>query len=91
MKRVHEWDQPWKKKEPGKRINQKQKKTEQIFDHQRAAMEGINQSVVFVCHKELLKPGLYWNFTVKMRFPLRYEEIKERVKAAFPELHWEDS
>ena len=91
MKRVHEWDEPWKKKEKT-RLNQKRRVSEALYEQQREHMEAVStQHVVFVCHKELLLPGLFKNFTVKMKIPLRYEEIKMRVKAAFPELHWEES
>ena len=91
VKRVHEWDEPWKKKEKN-RLNEKKRVSQNLYDQQRELMEvSSTQHVRFTCHKELLLPGLYRNFTVKVKIPLRYEEIKERVKAAFPELHWEES
>lgn len=92
MKRVHEWEEPWKKKEPGSRLSARALKDQKAMERQREDMDhNMIQHVVFVCHKELLMPGLFKNFTVKMRIPLRYEEIRKRVIAAFPELHWEES
>lgn len=92
MKRVHEWDEPWKKKEPGSRLSSRAVKDQRAIEKQRHEMDlAATQHVVFVCHKELLLPGLFKSFTVKIKNPLRYEEIKKRVMLAFPELHWEES
>jgi len=90
VKKVHEWDDSWKRKEPRSRLSASAVKDQRIMERQREQMENT-QNVVFVCHKAMLFPGLFKSFTVKMRIPLRYEEIRKRVMDAFPGLHWEES
>lgn len=91
VKRMHDWEEPWKKKEPGSRLSQRALKDQKAMDRQRSQMEDI-QHVTIICHKELLVlPGLFKSFTVKVKQPLRKDEIDQRMRAAFPELTWEES
>lgn len=96
MKRIKEWKEPWKKREPGARLSDKTKESEWHFQKQRERMEkeyGKNpQKVVIICNKQILLPsGMFKSFTVKLRYPLTQEEFNERMRAAFPELKWEES
>jgi len=51
-----------------------------------------SQRVKIYCNKNLfLLPGLFTSFTVKLRIPMRESEFSERMRAAFPELKWEES
>ena len=90
LKKLKEWEEPWKKKEPGARLSKKAKKTQAHFKMQRRKMERIHkQKVTIICHKALLlPPGLFKSFTVKVNIPLRQDEINKRMAAAFPELEW---
>ncbi len=92
MEQVKKWKEPWKKKEFGARLSKKALKDQSIGAHQRLKMQrAVTQRIRIVCHKELLLPGLFKSFVVKMKLPLRKDEIDERMKAAFPELSWEES
>ena len=91
MKRVHDWEEPWKKKEPGSRLSERALNDQKAMNRQRAHMEKL-QKVTIICHKELLVlPGLFKSFTVKVKQPLRKDEIDQRMRVAFPELTWEES
>ena len=92
-KRLKDYEEPWKKKEPGARLSKKAQESEKHFDAQRKKMERIHsQKVKIICHKALLlPPGLFKSFTVKMNIPLRKDEIDKRMAAAFPELEWGES
>lgn len=88
-------DEHWKRKEPGSRLSQKAQESEWHFQKQREKMErdhgGQPQQLKIICEKNLLLPyGLFKSFVVKVRYPLSQEEFEERMKAAFPELSWED-
>ena len=89
---IKKWKEPWKKKELGARLSKRALKDGKIMDQQRSKMKkAATQKIVFVCHKQLAFPGLYKKFTVIAKIPLRKEEIDERMRAAFPELDWEES
>ena len=93
MKNLKDWEEAWKKKEPGARLSKKAKKSQAHFDMQREKMERIHtQKVKIICHKALLlPPGLFKSFTVKVNIPLRRDEIDKRMAAAFPECEWGES
>lgn len=92
MKRVKKSEEPWKKKEPGGRVSQRSAVQRAHSVMERAEMEeSATQKVTIVINKSLLAlPGQYYSFTVKMKNPLRKDEIDEKMKAAFPELEWEE-
>lgn len=89
MNRLKDWEEPWKKKEPGGRLSKKAKESQEHFQKQREKMERIHtQKVTIICEKSLMSPGLYKIFKVKLNIPLRKKEIDERMAAAFPECKW---
>ena len=92
MKRVKEWKEPWKKKEPNARLSNRALKDERIGKKQRSRMERLaTLRVRITCHKSLfLMPGLFRSFNVQVSIPMRESEFMERMKAAFPELKWEE-
>lgn len=95
LKRIKEYKEPWKKKEPKSRLSSKAQEAEWHFQKQREKMEkelGKNpQSVRIECHASILLPsGMFKSFTVKVRYPLSQHEFNERIRAAFPELKWEE-
>lgn len=93
MKKLKDFEEPWKKKEPGARLSKKARESQNHFEMQRRKMERIHtQRVKIVCHKALLlPPGLYKSFTVRVNIPLRKAEIEKRMAAAFPECEWGES
>jgi len=92
MKQIKEWKEPWKRKEPGVRLSQKEKRHQSHYEQQRSHMEAVStQKVKIYCNKNVfLPPGLFTSFTVKVKIPLRESEFMERMRAAFPELRWEE-
>ena len=90
---VKEWEEPWKKKEPGGRLSKKALKDQRVIERQSSHMEKVNtQKVRIYCNKNIFNmPGLFTSFTVKVKIPLREPEIMERMRTAFPELKWEES
>lgn len=89
---VKKWKEPWKKQEPGGRVSQREAVHRAHSTIERAQMEeSITQKVTIIINKNLLLPGQYYSFTVKMKNPMRKDEIDERMRAAFPELEWEES
>lgn len=90
MKRIKEYNEPWKKKEPGARLSARAQKDQQICQKQRSEMDDSQHVKVF-CNREFFREsGLFYSFSVHMKIPLRKQEIDQRMKAAFPELKWED-
>ena len=92
---VKEWKEPWKKKEPKARLSSKTKENEWHFQKQREKMERKYgkqpQKVLIICNKNMLLPsGMFKSFTVKVRYPLSQKEFNEKMRAAFPELRWEE-
>lgn len=87
---MHHWkgNEPWKKKEPGARLNQKQ-----LNSNRRAVKEQISmeeqtaQQVRVIFEKTKL-----WNMehfhtvVISMRNPLSKKEFMERMQKAFPNL-----
>lgn len=91
-KDIKKWKEPWKKKEFGARMSDKAHKDQRIMNTQSNEMKkAASQHVTIICHHQLLFPGIFRTYTVKLKIPLRKEEIDERMKAAFPELKWESS
>jgi len=96
VNRIKKYKEQWKKKEPGARLSSKAKKSAFHFEKQREKMEkkyGKNpQTIIIICNKNMFLPhGLFKSFTVKVRYPLSQDEFNERMRAAFPELKWEES
>lgn len=91
MKKIFESEEPWKKKEPGARLSQKAVKDQRAMERQRRRTErALTQQLIIECNKDLFgTPGLYKSFTLRVKIPLRKDEIENRMKAAFPELPWE--
>ncbi len=90
---VQKWKEPWKKKEPKSRLSKKALKNQKAIESQRSHTKRANtQKVRIYCNKNIFNmPGLFTSFTVKVKIPLREPEIIKRMKAAFPELKWEES
>lgn len=56
------------------------------------AERNYSQRVKIYCNKSLmLLPGQFKSFTVKVKIPLTEDEFYRRMRAAFPELPWEES
>lgn len=92
VEKIHKSKEPWKKKEPGARLSNKAVKDQKAIERQSSQMERrATQRVRIYCNKNIFNmPGLFTSFTVKVKIPLREPEIMERMKAAFPELKWEE-
>ena len=90
---VKEWKEPWKKKEFGARLSKRALKDQQLGDKQRNRMKkAATQDIKIEFHRALLgTPGLFKVFTLKMKIPLRMEEIEEKMKLAFPEVTGRES
>lgn len=96
MKQIKKWKEPWKKKEPGSRLSSKNHESDWHFQKQREKMEreyGNNpQELKIVFNKSMFLPvGMFKSITLKVRYPLSEDEFNERIRAAFPELKWEES
>jgi hypothetical protein len=92
MKKVKKYKEPWKKKEPGARGSMKTKVQKAHSVIERAKMEeAASQEVTIIINKSLLAlPGQYKSFTVKLRNPMRKDEIDTRMKNAFPDYIWRE-
>ena len=90
MKRIKEYKEPWKKKEPGARLSARAQKDRMICQKQRNEMEKSQDVKIILKRPFFNESGLFYSFTVNMEIPLRKEEIDQRMKAAFPELTWRD-
>jgi len=92
VQKIHKSKEPWKKKEPGARLSKKALKDQRAIERQSSHTERVNTQRVWIyCNKNIFSmPGLFTSFTVKVKIPLRESEIMERMKAAFPELKWEE-
>lgn len=90
METKHKWksDEPWKQKEPGGRLNAKQRALQSKSDHERAIMEKRSAQNVKVIFKDSLTglPDVFHKFQIEMEIPLSQKEIMQRVHMAFPEL-----
>ena len=73
MKRVKEYKEPWKKKEPGARLSKKAAKNQKAIEKQSFHAKRVNtQRVKVYCEKNIFNmPGLFTSFVVKVKIPLR--------------------
>lgn len=88
------WDQPWKRREPGGRLNKSQKIALAKSEIERVEMnEKATQKVKIVFHKKLWHMNQFPGVTLEFSIPLRMDEIRERMHNAFPELAvvWEEN
>jgi len=88
MKRVHEWKEPWKRKEAGSRVSTRQKVNEarNIMDRANTEDKAIQDVKVIFDKKLWGMPQQILSFKVELKIPLHSSEIMERMAAAFPEL-----
>lgn len=87
------WEQPWKKKEPGGRLNQSQKIAQAKSQIERVEMkEKATQEVTIIFHKKLWHMNQYRGVTLRFSIPLRMDEIRQRIHNAFPgySVNWEE-
>ncbi|MCJ7459209.1 MAG: hypothetical protein MUP17_09480 [candidate division Zixibacteria bacterium] len=91
---MKDWDQPWKKKEPGRRLSDKARALQEKSEQERTAMsQKATQLVKIIFHKKLWGlPNQFRGVALQFSQPLRMEEIRERMHSAFPELsvQWEE-
>jgi hypothetical protein len=78
-------DEPWKKKE--KQFNGKSALKNQKIIHKQSKQfrKQVAQKVTVICNKSMILPGQFKTFTVKLKNPLTYEQIMEKMKKAFEE------
>lgn len=90
METKHKWksDEPWKQREPGARLNSKQRALQSKSQHERSVMERRSTQNVKVVFKDSLTglPNVFHKFQIELEIPLSQKEIMERVHMAFPEL-----
>jgi len=92
---LKDWDQPWKKKEPGGRLNDKQRNLQEKSAQERMDMsQKATQHVKIVFFKtKLWKMSHFHGIGLEFSIPMRKEEIRDRIHQAFPELgiEWEEA
>jgi hypothetical protein len=86
-------DHHWDKKEPGGRLNDKQRHFQEKSEMERSEMEMQSTQVVkIIFHKKLWIQNLFYGVGLEFSIPLNIKEIRNRIHQAFPELGivWEE-